>query len=132
MNQDYFDRLREIRDPQTYQIIGAAMEVHRVLGCGFLEAVYREAMRIELAARNVPFRAEVELVVTYKGAPLDCKYRADFICFDEIIAEVKAQSELTGIDQAQAINYLKPTGFRRALLLNFGAQSLQFERVIFG
>jgi GxxExxY protein len=132
MDQDYFDRLRQIRDPQTYQIIGAAMEVHRVLGCGFLEAVYREAMRIELSARDIPFRAEVELIVTYKGTPLECKYRADFICFDEIIVEVKAQSGLTGIDRAQAINYLKATGFRRALLLNFGAESLQFERVVYG
>lgn len=132
MKEDYFDAVQRIRDPQTYQIIGAAMEVHRVLGCGFLEAVYREAMRVEFSARQIPFRPEVELIITYKGIQLDCKYRADFICFDDVIVEIKAQSELTGIDQAQTLNYLKATGYRRALLLNFGAHSLQFERLVLG
>lgn len=132
MAQDYFDMTRENRDPQTYQIIGAAMEVHRVLGRGFLEAVYRQALRIELTQRSIPYRPEVELIIHYKGTQLDCKYRADFVCFDDVIVETKALTELSSVDRAQAINYLKATGFRRALILNFGAQSLQFERIVLG
>ena len=108
------------------------MEVHRVLGPGFLEAVYREALRVEFAARGVPFRPEVELRITYKGVVLDCPYRADFICFDDVILECKAQTQLTNTDKAQSINYLKATGFRRAILMNFGTKSLQYERVVFG
>jgi GxxExxY protein len=132
MAQDYFDAMRESRDPQTYQIIGTAMEVHRVLGRGFLEAVYREALRVEFARRSIPFLPEVQLVIDYKGTQLDYKYRADFVCFDEVIVEAKALAELSNIDRAQAINYLKATRYRRALILNFGAKSLQFERVVLG
>src|SRR6185312_8509296 len=87
----------ELRDPQTYGIIGAAIEVHRVLGSGFLEAVYRQSLRLELAARNIPFKCEVELVVNYKGTLLDCKYKADFMCFDDVLIECKAKSALVGI-----------------------------------
>jgi GxxExxY protein len=125
-------KIREERDPQTYAIIGAAMEVHSQLGCGFLEAVYQEALAKELALRNIPFKREVELLVTYKGEPLATRYRADFICFDEIIVELKAASALTPADVAQLLNYLKDTGFHRGLLLNFGSQSLQFERKVLG
>lgn len=132
MGENWIEATSRLRDPQTYQIIGCAMEVHRVLGPGFLEAVYRQALRVELAAREIPYRAEVELSIRYKGVVLDCAYRADFICFDDIILECKAQSQLTGVDKGQTINYLKATGFRRALLLNFGAESLQYERVVFG
>ena len=117
-------------DPQTYAIIGAAMEVHRVLGRGFLEAVYQEALAIELASRKVPCRREVPLEVRYKGQVLSTAYRADFLCYEEIIVEVKALERLTGREIAQLLNYLKATGFRRGLLVNFGAPSLQVKRVI--
>ena len=132
MNDDIFGEVSRLKDPQTYQIIGAAMEVHRVLGPGFLEAVYRQALRIEFNAREMQFLSEAELVVRYKGVELDCRYRADFICFNEVIVEVKALSELTNVDRAQTINYLKATGYRRAVLLNFGTASLQYERLVFG
>ena len=120
----------EERDPQTYAIIGAAMEVHSQLGCGFLEAVYQEALA--MALRNIPFRREVELLITYKGEPLATMYRADFICYGEIIVELKAISNITPVEVSQLINYLKATGCHRGLLLNFGTQSLQFERKVFG
>ncbi|HEY5297578.1 MAG TPA: GxxExxY protein [Verrucomicrobiae bacterium] len=119
------------RDPQTYAIIGAAMEVHRQLGHGFLEAVYQEALAIELAAREIRFQREVPLPVEYKGQRLLCSYRADFVCFDEVIVELKAITQLTGIDEAQTINELKATNLHRALLINFGAPSLEYKRLVF-
>jgi len=119
------------RDPQTYEIIGAAMEVHRQLGHGFLEAVYQEALAIEIARRNIPFEREVAVPVEYKGLRLQCCYRADFICFAEIVVELKAINQLTGADDAQLINELKATGLHRGLLLNFGAPSLEYKRLVF-
>ena len=119
------------RDPQTHAIIGAAMEVHSTLGCGFLEPVYQEALALELHERQVPSRREVELPVCYKGRRLNCAYRADFLCFEEIIVELKALAALGGIEQAQVINYLKATGLRRALLLNFGSARLEVKRLRF-
>ena len=116
------------RDPRTYAIIGAAMEVHRQLGGGFLEAVYQEAMGIELRLRNVPHRAQVELPVHYKGQRLACDYRADFVCDEAVIVEIKALSELAGVHEAQVINYLKATGMQAGLLINFGAASLAYRR----
>jgi GxxExxY protein len=121
----------EQRDPQTYAIIGAAMEVHTQLGNGFLEAIYQEALAMEFALRNIPFTREVGLSVSYKDNPLACKYQADFICYGEIIVELKAISALSGVDDAQVINYLKATGLKRGLLLNFGASSLQHKRLVF-
>jgi len=118
------------RDTQTYAIIGAAMEVHRQLGHGFLEAVYQEALAIELSARGVPYSREVEAPVLYKGVPLTCGYRADFVCYGEVIVETKAIRELGRIEQAQLINYLKATGMKRGLLLNFGGPSLEHKRVV--
>jgi GxxExxY protein len=119
------------KDPQTYAIIGAAMEVHRQLGHGFLEAVYQEALAVELTAREIPFQREVMLPIRYKEQLLQCGYRADFICFSEIVVELKATGRLTGTDEAQTINELKATHLNRALLINFGAPSLEYKRLVF-
>ena len=99
-------------DPRTYAIIGAAMEVHTQLGCGFLEAVYQEAMEIELTARGIPFDRQLDLPVRYKGRTLNTFYQADLLCYGTIIVELKALSQLGGAEEAQVINYLKATGLR--------------------
>ena len=118
------------KDEKTHAIIGAAMEVHRALGHGFLEAVYQEALAEEMSAREIPFNKEVEIHVHYKGKKLATTYQADFVCHDSIIVELKAIGLLGARDMGQAINYLKASGKQRALLLNFGTPSLQFERIV--
>ncbi len=118
-------------DPRTHEIIGAAMDVHKVLGCGFLEAVYQEALSIEFTERNIQFKKEVDLPVYYKGVKLSTSYRADFLCYEGVIVELKALSELGGKEESQIINYLKATGLETGLLINFGASSLGFKRFIF-
>lgn len=122
----------EERDPQTYAIIGAAMEIHRQLGHGFLEAVYQDAAVIEFPLRKIPFEKEVSLPIRYKDTLLPSHYRADFICFSEIIVEFKALSRLSTVEEAQLLNYLKATGLKRGLLINFGASSLQYKRLVWG
>jgi GxxExxY protein len=119
-------------DPQTFAIIGAAMEVHKELGPGFLESVYQEALAYELAQRNIPFQREYSITVQYKGNPLTTAFRADFLCNDSIIVELKSVRALTNIEEAQTINYLKATGFRRAVLINFGSASLEHKRLVLG
>ena len=119
------------RDPRTYAIIGAAIEVHKQLGCGFLESVYQEALAIELGLRRIPFRREVKLPVSYKGQPLLTSFYADFICFDSLVVELKALANMSGTEEAQLINYLKATRYKVGLLLNFGARSLQHRRLVF-
>ncbi len=121
----------EKRDPMTYSIIGAAMEVHRTLGCGFLEAVYQEALAAEFVLQKIPFQREVEIPIYYKDQVLSTKYRADFVCFEKIVVELKALSQLGGQEEAQLINYLKATGLKRGMLLNFGAESLEYKRFVF-
>ena len=106
------------------------MEVRRERGFGFLEAVYQCALALEFEERETPFRAEVPLPVRYKGKLLTCGYRADFICFEGFLVETKAIAELTRADDAQLINELKATSLQRGLLLNFGAPSLQFKRLV--
>lgn len=125
------DLQKTSKDPETYAIIGAAMEVHRELGHGFLEAVYQEALAIELTVRKIPFQREVPLPVIYKGQKLATGYRADFVCFENVLVELKAISQLTGADEAQVINEMKATGKQRALLINFGAPSLEYKRRVF-
>lgn len=117
-------------DPQTYAIIGAAMDVHRALGRGFLESVYREALTVELESRGIPFVREAPLSVTYKGQILPCQFRADFLCFNRIIVELKAVARLSAVEDAQVLNYLKVSGLEVGLLFNFAAPSLQHKRFV--
>jgi len=117
-------------DPRTFAVIGAAMEVHRQLGCGFLEPVYQEALAVEFLKRNIPFVREVRLPIHYKGQLLATAYCADFICFDSVVVELKALAHMSGTEEAQVINYLKATGYEVGLLLNFGARSLQHRRFV--
>ena len=118
----------DTRDPQTYAIIGAAMEVHRTLGCGFLESVYHEALAIEFDRRGIPFARERAIPVTYKDVVLSCQFRADFLCYQAVIVEIKALARLSGTEEGQLINYLKASGHGTGLLLNFGTPSLEHRR----
>jgi GxxExxY protein len=109
------------QDPLTYAIIGMALEVHRQLGHGFLETVYQEALAIEMGLARIPFGREVFLPVVQKDETLKTFYTADFVCFDKVIVELKALSDLTSVHEAQLLNYSKGTSLLVVLLLNFGA-----------
>ena len=116
---------------EGYQITGACFEVYREKGCGFLEAVCQECMEIELQLRGIPFVAQKPLFLEYKGRPLRSQYVPDFTCGNQIILELKAVTELTDEHRAQVHNYLKATGHKLALLINFGHYpKLEIERII--
>jgi len=116
---------------EVFKIVGAAIEVHRELGSGFLEPVYQEALAIELASCLVPFEAQRALQILYKGHRLKKEYVLDFVCYQQIIVELKALAKLSGTEEAQVLNYLKATKFRVALLLNFGSQGkLEWKRLV--
>ena len=106
------------------------MEVHKVLGQGFLESVYSEAFAFELTARSIPFRRECPLSVIYKDTALPCQFKADFICFDKVLVELKALAKLSGKEAAQVMNYLKVSKIEKGLLINFGTYSLEYKRFI--
>ena len=116
---------------ESYKIIGVAMEVHKELGPGFLEAVYQEAFELELQRQDIPYAREKLLNVFYKGKKLKKHYSADFVCFDKIVVELKALGELSSDHEAQVLNYLKTSKLKLGLLLNFGTKSLQYKRLIF-
>lgn len=122
----------QLNDPETYSIIGAAMEVHRDLGRGFLESVYRSAMHLELESRRVPFQAEVRLPVVYKDHILPVSFRADLLCYGDVVVELKAVPALGVADLAQLGNYLRASRCSRGILLNFGASSLEYRRLTRG
>jgi GxxExxY protein len=118
-------------EQETYRIRGACFEVYKEKGCGFLEAVYQECLEIEFEIQGIPAQPTPELTLDYKGRRLKKKYEADFICFEKILVELKAVSELCDEHRAQVHNYLKATGLRLALLVNFGHHpKLQCERII--
>ena len=127
--------MKNIFNDGSYEIIGAAMEVHKLLGPGLLEAVYQEAFAIELQLRNIPFQREVDIPVIYKGRNTDKTYRVDFICSDEKtegkLVELKAIKELGNWERAITLNYLKLNKkCKIALLINFGSASLEHERFV--
>ena len=115
---------------ECYKIIGACMEVHKELGPGFLEPVYQEALSLEFYIQGIQFEKEKDIRIVYKGKTLDKWYKADFLCFDKIIVELKAISELSNDHISQLLNYLKATKLRVGLLVNFGSPSLVYKRLI--
>jgi len=116
---------------EVFQIIGAAIEVHKELGSGFLEAVYQEAFELELKFNSVPFVSQKLLNINYKGKLLSKGYVADLVCFDKIIIELKALQKISSNEESQVINYLKATGMKVGLLINFGSSGkLEWKRFI--
>ena len=116
---------------ETYAIIGAMMEVHKTLGCGFLEAVYQEALSIEFEKRSIPFKGQPKIDIFYKGTKLTKFYIPDYICYDKIVVEIKALSGLIAEHESQLLNSLKASNLRVGVLANFGEKSLKYKRLIF-
>ena len=115
---------------ESYKIRGAVFAVHNELGCGFLERVYQDALEYEFKERGIPYEREKLIQIMYKDKPLGEPYRADFVCYDKIIVELKALSELDGTHRAQVINYLKAAKMKLGLLVNFGEISAKVERLL--
>ena len=140
-SQDKFKRIKIVRKlvvkrmsliykTESYDIIGACMEVHKELGCGFLEAVYQEALELVFLEINIPYKKEKELTINFKGKKLIKTYLADFVCYEKIILELKSVAEISNIHEAQVFNYLKVTGYKLGLLVNFGEKSLTYKRIV--
>lgn len=120
-----------VYEDESYQIMGACFEVYKEKGCGFLEAVYQECLEIEFGLQRIPFTSQVTLALAYKGRPLKQRYEPDFICFERIILEIKAVSQLSQEHRAQVHNYLKATAYKLGLLVNFGHYpKLEYERIV--
>ncbi len=115
---------------ETYEIIGAAMDVHRTLGHGFLESVYQEALEIELSFRSILYDSQKPIEIWYKNQLLTKYFIADLLCYNEIIVELKAVSEITSVHEAQLINYLKATKKELGIIINFGTDSLEYKRYL--
>jgi len=116
---------------ESYRIVGACFEVYNEKGCGFVEPVYQECLEIELGLQSIAFQAQQQLQLSYKGRPLKQIYIPDFVCLGQIIVEIKAVSKLCDEHRAQVHNYLKATGFRLGLLINFGDHpKLEYERIV--
>ena len=116
---------------ESFEIMGACFEVYKEKGSGFVESVYQECLEMELGDRKIPFKAQVELALTYKGRPLKSKFKPDFICHEKIILELKTVSGLTAEHRAQVQNYLRATGMKLALLVNFcHYPKLEYERIV--
>ena len=115
---------------ESYKIRGAVFAVHNELGCGFLERVYQDALEYEFKERGIPYEREKLIQIMYKDKPLGEPYRADFVCYDKIIVELKALSELDGTHRAQVINYLKAAKMKLGLLVNFGEISAKVDRLL--
>ena len=118
-----------IYQKETFAIRGCLNAVAKELGCGYLEKVYQEALEMELIDANIPYEREVKLQITYKGKTLKQEYYADFVCYDKIILELKAVSQLNEVHEAQVFNYLKTTGYDLALLVNFGERPIKIKRL---
>lgn len=115
---------------EAYKIVGAMISVHKELGCGYLEAVYQEAIEIEFSLQGIPFEREKEMEILYKGRSISKKYRPDFICYNKIIVELKAVEELLPEFKAQTLNYMKMSNSKLGLLANFGRPSLEVQRLV--
>ena len=115
---------------ESYRIIGSCMTVHTELGPGFLEPVYQEATSIQFINDSIPFEKEKELTISYMGKALEKRYVADFICFEKIIVELKAVVSLSTEHEAQVLNYLKATGYKLGILVNFGSPKLEYKRLV--
>jgi len=116
---------------EVFAIVGAAIEVHRELGPGFLEGVSQEALELELQDRGIPFESQKQLRISYKSRTLNKAYFADVVCYGQIIVELKALDRLSGNEESQILNYLKATGLRVGILINFGSHGkLEWKRFV--
>ncbi len=115
---------------EAYNLIGAAMEVHSILGCGFMESVYSHALSTEFDMRKIPYQREARICLSYKGIALEKYYVADFLCYEKILLEIKATSEHRPEHEAQVLNYLKATNLKLGIILNFGMKSLHYKRIV--